>query len=209
MIRCGPGRRAPCLSEVDVTRCGADNGDPIDGEARVASAPYHPFFCEENAWHLLRSPELAAKDRYAVFITNASRQVALWQQRLSPQEEPIVWDYHVVAVSRDPARRGHEQVWDRDSWLPFPCPVERYFRETFRALPVGAEALAPQFRFVSWADFEERFASDRRHMRRADGSWLQKPPPWPAIGVGHTLDRFLDLSDTIAGNVVTMSELGF
>jgi hypothetical protein len=181
---------------------------PIDGEARVASAPYHPFFCEENVWHLLRSPKLTAKERYAVFITNPSRQVALWQQRLAPEGEPVVWDYHVVAVTRDPSRRGHERVWDRDSRLPFPCPIERYFRDTFPALPLGAESLAPQFRFVAFADFDAKFSSDRRHMRRGDGSWLQAPPSWPAIGTGHTLDRFLDLGDDIGGTVVGLDALG-
>ena len=180
----------------------------IDLEALLASAPYHPFFCEENVWHLLRAPKLVAKERYAVFVTNPAHQVALYQQRLAPAGEPVVWDYHVIAIARDSARRGHERVWDRDSRLPFPCPVDRYFEETFPTLPLGAESLAPQFRFVPFAEFEERFASDRRHMRRVDGSWLQAPPPWPVIGAGHTLDRFLEFSDPIGGTVLGLDALG-
>lgn len=31
------------------------------------------------------------------------------------------------------------------------------------------------------SEFVKEFASDRRHMRRADGTWIKPPPSYPAI----------------------------
>jgi hypothetical protein len=164
-----------------------------------ASPAYHPFYCEENVARWLGS---SSGERYALFITNAARQVPLWEQRLSSGGDPLIWDYHVVGITRSP-----ERVWDFDSRLPFPSPLEAYLRATFPPLPVEAAALTPKFRLVDAESFTRTFATDRRHMRRADGSWMQSPPPWPVIGVGHTLDRFLDLDDSIAGEVLSLEGL--
>jgi hypothetical protein len=59
--------------------------------------------------------------------------------------------------------------------------------------------LRPMLRIIAAHEYRERFASDRRHMRDASGGWQQPPPPWPAIGRGHTLDAILDLDDTSFG----------
>ncbi len=37
------------------------------------------------------------------------------------------------------------------------------------------------FRVVPSMDFLSTFASDRRHMRRADGTWMKIPPEYPPI----------------------------
>lgn len=37
------------------------------------------------------------------------------------------------------------------------------------------------FRVVPAKQFLQSFASDRRHMKRPDGSWIKPPPPYPAI----------------------------
>ncbi|MBI5609297.1 MAG: hypothetical protein HY902_10515 [Deltaproteobacteria bacterium] len=163
---------------------------------------YQPFYCEENVWQWL--DQAVDPDRYALFITNPAQQVAVWQQRLMPAGEAVLWDYHVVALTRT----GPEvQVWDFDTRLPLPSPLSAYLRATFLPLPPGERALAPQFRLVPAADFRATFASDRRHMRDGQGQWLQPPPPWPPIGSGHTLDRYLDLADPIAGTVLDLPGL--
>ena len=38
---------------------------------------------------------------------------------------PVIWDYHVILHSR----RGN-MIYDFDSQLGFPCPVDVYVRET-------------------------------------------------------------------------------
>ncbi len=168
----------------------------------MPSRLYQPFYCEENVWQWL--DKAAHPDSYALFITNAIQQVALWQQRLAPAGEPVLWDYHVVAVTR---AAGRAMAWDRDSRLPLPHPLTGYLRQTFLPLAGPDVALAPQFRLVPTPDFIATFASDRRHMRQPDGSWQQPPPPWSPIGTGHTLDRFVDLTQPIAGVVLDLPAL--
>jgi hypothetical protein len=160
----------------------------------VSPFDHQPLYCEENVYRLLGHSRLAGHRRYALFITNHERRVAMWAQRAADEDSAIVWDYHVVAVTLAPAL-----VWDLDSWLPLPCALERYLAESFLPLARGSEGFAPSFRLVSADDLVATFASDRRHMRRPDGSLSAPPPPWPAIGEGHTLERYLDSEDAIAG----------
>lgn len=168
----------------------------------MPNLPYQPFYCEENVWQ--RLAQQSTPGAFALLITNSSQQVALWQQRLVPPGEAVIWDYHVVALTR---AAGAVQVWDRDSRLPLPSPLANYLRRTFLPLGAVARELAPRFRLVPAADYLAQFASDRSHMRAADGSWLQPPPPWPPLGQGHTLDRFLDLAQAGPGLVLDLPGL--
>lgn len=163
---------------------------------------YQPFYCEENVWWLARRPELASRDRWAVFISNPDRTCALWQQRLSAsREEAVVWDYHVVLLTSGP---GGPEVWDLDSRLPKPTSATNWLEATF-PVPVP-EPLAPRFRVVSAAELGAGFASDRRHMRDPKGEFRAPPPPWPAIvsptGALHTLDAFVDVLGDGPGSVL-------
>jgi hypothetical protein len=163
-------------------------------------ASYQPFYCEENIWQLVCDSRFADRDRQALFIGNERAQVALWEQRLAAEGEPIIWDYHVVACIEG-------AVWDLDTRLPLPSSLALYLARTFRPVPA---ALAPRFRLVPFAELSRTFATDRRHMRRADGSWREPPPSWPppcAPGFVHTLDRYLDFDDAIAGRVRSRAEL--
>jgi hypothetical protein len=149
-----------------------------------------PFWCEENAWHLCVEPRVG-EDASVVVITNAWRTVALWHQRAASRvDAPVVWDYHVIVVSRSAT------VWDLDTRLAFPVALDEYLRETFRSV---APRLRPRFRAIAAPVYRSRFASDRRHMRDAEGGWQQPPPPWPAIGDGHVLDALLDTDDDAFG----------
>ncbi|MEM1030564.1 MAG: hypothetical protein AAGN82_09450 [Myxococcota bacterium] len=169
---------------------------------------YQPFYCEENVWWRVRETEGRC---WALFITNPQRRVLLWQQRLAPPDAPIRWDYHVVMVGAAP--RGLV-VYDLDTRLPLGIAVDAYLDGTF---PYGEESglpgpYAPGFRLVSREAMLATFATDRRHMRRDDGSYLHPPPPWPPIIARDTeqrftLDRYLDLEDDIAGEVSTLSDL--
>jgi hypothetical protein len=162
-----------------------------------------PFFCEENAYRLARAlvPEQVARAPALLFITNDARAVGMAGQRAGASPSGfVVWDYHVVVCSGTGAGA---RIWDLDSRLPFPCPAAAYLAASFPSVPARH---APRFRLVD-ADGQLALCSDRRHMRDDDGGWLHPPPPWAPIGDGHTLDRFLDLADPIAGEVLDLDAL--
>ncbi|MBM4359529.1 MAG: hypothetical protein FJ096_15605 [Deltaproteobacteria bacterium] len=158
---------------------------------------YQPLYCEENVFRLLAHPQLVRSRRFALFITNRSRRVAMWAQRAAASTDPIVWDYHVVLLTLAPAR-----IWDLDTRLPVPCDLERYLAQSFLPLEPAVASLAPAFRLVPAAELIATFASDRRHMRTSEGGFTAPPPPWPPPGVGSTLERYLDLEDAIAGRIL-------
>ncbi len=150
-----------------------------------------PFWCEENAWHFCADARLDGHACAVVVISNPDRCVALWHQRAaSAPSRPVLWDYHVLVSSRD--AEGAHWIWDLDTTLAFPCAASAWARATLRALP-GVPA--PRLRCIPAEFYRREFASDRRHMRAPDGTWLQPPPPWPAIGAGHRLDRLLSFDD--------------
>ena len=168
--------------------------------------PYSAFFCEENALLLCRA--LVERGRAPLhelsvcFISNEARRAPVWcQTKGRPVEGGLVfWDYHVVVVQaaagRDPL------VWDLDSTLPFPCALARYAHEALQpaASSVLPPELQPRFRVVPGAFFARHFASDRSHMRRADGSWEAPPPPYPPVsgqdGVAMNLGRYTAMADS-------------
>jgi hypothetical protein len=158
---------------------------------------YHPFYCEENAYHLCVHPALAPREPAALFIRGSDGPCVMWHQKIADEPgEPVLWDYHVVVVTRAPW-----QIWDPDSTLGCPAPAAEYLRASFRPDLELPPELRPRFRLVDAADLARTFASDRSHMLAADGSYTQPPPPWPPIGApgSSTLSRYLAVGDPIAG----------
>jgi protein N-terminal glutamine amidohydrolase len=166
---------------------------------------YHPFYCEENAYHLCRDPALADREPAALFIRGSDGACLMWHQRVADAlDDPVQWDYHVVVLTRGPW-----QIWDPDSALGCPVPAAGYLRASFRpglAVPPG---LRPRFRLVSAAELARSFASDRSHMRGPDGEFTRPPPPWPPIGPAgaSTLARYLAHGDPIAGEELDLRAL--
>ncbi|KAF6250670.1 hypothetical protein COO60DRAFT_759816 [Scenedesmus sp. NREL 46B-D3] len=173
---------------------------------------YTACYCEENVYHLLQhlihSKGRQAVNLFAVFISNSSETVPFWQQQASQQPDGlVVWDYHVVVleVQQQPQQQQQQQqqhaaaVWDLDTLLPFPCSVQQYAQQALQADKI---VLAPQYercyRVVSAGAFLQRFASDRSHMRRGDGSWMAPPPHHPCIvaqdGCTNNLHCFRDMN---------------
>jgi len=168
---------------------------------------YQPFYCEENAWWLCQHEGLPqAGSRWVAFIANAAKQCPMMQQRAAPPGELVVWDYHVIVITDGDG----PEAWDPDSSLGMPVPLLDYLAATFPVLPGDLAGYQPRFRLVAAAELIATFSSDRSHMRRGDGSYTQPPPPWePPVAPGHitNLARFIDLSDDIAGEVVTLAAL--
>lgn len=160
---------------------------------------YCPFYCEENLWHLAADARVGEGRRRVLLISNPERKVALWRQRAgeAAHEGLVVWDYHVVLVA------GRD-VWDLDTTLGAPVPAPTYLPETFRGAP---ERFAPLFRVMDADVYRDAFASDRRHMRTPEGEFHKPPPPWPAIGQGHTLDGLLDFERSEPGEIVDLPGL--
>lgn len=167
---------------------------------------YAANYCEENVWHLCRAAELASRRPAALFISNAARCCPLWAQRQAAAPgEPVTWDYHVVLLAHGPP-----EIFDLDSALPFPTDALTYLRATFPhagRLPPHAE---PCFRWVPAETLRDRFASDRSHMRRPDGSWQSPPPPWPAIATStqtRNLRSFVDMTAAAPGERLDLAAL--
>ncbi|MEZ4435474.1 MAG: hypothetical protein R3F65_23975 [bacterium] len=169
-----------------------------------APSLYQPFYCEENIWHL--AGRFAADDARVVFISNPSRQCLLLGQRAGGESAgEVVWDYHVVLFARDV--EGW-QVWDLDCTAGAPLPARRWVDGTFALDGHTPSAFDPKCRLIVAATFVARFASDRRHMRAAAGGWQAPPPPWPPIGDGFNLMRWVDLDDrSMPGEIVDLAGL--
>ena len=105
--------------------------------------------------------------------------VPLWRQRAGRDEEKLViWDYHVILIYKPDERC---LVFDLDSDLPFPTYFHKYVTETFRTDAILNPEYHRFFRVVPAPLFLQTFASDRRHMKKPDGSWMKPPPPYPCI----------------------------
>lgn len=169
----------------------------------MSDAPhYQPYWCEENAWHLCVDPRLDEAPAWVVIVTNAARTVLVWNQRAASEPgAAVAWDYHVFVLAR---REPGWQVWDLDTTIGMPAPADAYLARCFRA---GPPRIAPCFHVLDAADYRRVFASDRRHMRTADGGWQQPPPPWPAIGEGHRLPELLDPERPTPGVWLSLAQL--
>uniref|UniRef100_A0A8C9F0J8 Protein N-terminal glutamine amidohydrolase n=1 Tax=Pavo cristatus TaxID=9049 RepID=A0A8C9F0J8_PAVCR len=148
-----------------------------------AACVYTSCYCEENVWKLceyIRSQDrYPLEEFYAVFISNDRRMIPLWKQKSGHGDEPVVWDYHVILLHVP----GGEQnfIYDLDTVLPFPCPFEMYSAEAFRL----DDSLHPEFhrkiRMIRADLYLKTFASDRSHMKDANGKWQKPPPSYPCI----------------------------
>ncbi|XP_075599511.1 protein N-terminal glutamine amidohydrolase isoform X5 [Balearica regulorum gibbericeps] len=144
---------------------------------------YTSCYCEENVWKLcdyIRSQDqYPLEEFYAVFISNDRRMIPLWKQKSGHGDEPVVWDYHVILLHVS----GGEQnfVYDLDTALPFPCPFDVDSVEAFRL----DDSLHPEFhrkiRMIRADLYLKTFASDRSHMKDANGKWQKPPPSYPCI----------------------------
>ncbi|XP_019622561.1 PREDICTED: protein N-terminal glutamine amidohydrolase-like [Branchiostoma belcheri] len=172
---------------------------------------YTACYCEENIYKLcewIRDNTSRIQEFYVVFISNSAQQVPLWMQKAGRQYgpgKPVVWDYHVILLHQ---REGQQtDVYDLDSMLPFPCNFSRYCTATFHS----DEELRPQFhrkfRVVPATDYLMVFASDRSHMRVADG-WMSPPPEYPCIRNDMStmnLPMFIDMTpSTFVGEVLNL-----
>jgi len=205
-------RRVECVQRVVVVQ-GAQLGieaalairwlrgaDSLLTGKRDATLRYHAFYCGENVWWLCQQARFAEQSCWAVFISNPTRQVAIWEQRAAPPGQPVVWDYHVILVVKE----GELTVWDLDTRLQCPTTLTDYLARSFPPLALASGLPSPRFRAVEASTFVAQLATDRRHMRDARGGWIKPPPPWdaPAADRGSNLDNFVDMSQPFVGTLL-------
>ncbi|XP_047461888.1 protein N-terminal glutamine amidohydrolase [Mugil cephalus] len=158
---------------------------------------YTSCYCEENVWKLLefiRTENTAPLEHLAaVFISNQNRMVPLWKQKSGRGDHPVIWDYHVVLLQT--GLQSDALVYDLDSELPFPCSLKLYGAQALRSDHDIRPEYHRNFRVVPADVFLRNFASDRSHMKNADGSWKMPPPPYPPI---HTAESHMNLDDFIS-----------
>ncbi|XP_077298745.1 N-terminal glutamine amidase tungus [Arctopsyche grandis] len=164
---------------------------------------YVSCYCEENVWKLCQDAYKRVPEEmelcYVVFISNQSKTVPLWRQRAGREEDRLVfWDYHVIFMYVWDSKTC--LVYDLDSEMPFPTFFPKYVTETFRTDQVVNPNYHRFFRVVPAIQFLQNFASDRRHMKRPDGSWIKPPPPYPAISTSectHNLDEYTNMDSAV------------
>ncbi|KAH7107435.1 N-terminal glutamine amidase-domain-containing protein [Auriculariales sp. MPI-PUGE-AT-0066] len=178
---------------------------------------YTSGYCEENVYNLLRMfihqyPQWRA---FAVFISNPTKSVAVWEQRASSDPVSgrlVVWDYHVIAWLFPPSEDDRQQadngittpnsskrswIYDMDSTLQQPCLAREYLSKTFKNQTALELRWRSSFRIVSAGDYLENFASDRSHMLKNVGNteemeYIAPVPPYdpirgPLAQVSHNL----------------------
>jgi len=166
---------------------------------------YTPFYCEENVWQLAREERFLEHETLAVIISGRGPSRRLWYQRnaLHPAL-PVHWDYHLVLLSYNDGW----QVWDLDTTLELPVPVETYVHKTFLQANVEAGNTDVILRLIPVGEFVRDFSSDRSHMELPSGEWAAPPPEWPMImqGAKSNLLDWLDIDRDGPGQVLTLVE---
>ncbi|XP_016152353.1 PREDICTED: protein N-terminal glutamine amidohydrolase isoform X1 [Ficedula albicollis] len=147
--------------------------------------------------------QTAAQCRFHSGSRNLDMEMSLlsgcfWQlntRHSNSQTVLLQQDYHVILLHVS----GGEQnfIYDLDTVLPFPCPFDVYSVEAFRL----DDSIRPEFhrkiRMIRADLYLKTFASDRSHMKDADGKWQKPPPPYPCI---ETADSKMNLDDFISMN---------
>ncbi|XP_031504845.1 protein N-terminal glutamine amidohydrolase [Nymphaea colorata] len=171
-----------------------------------------PCYCEENVYLLCKQlctsglSGIGGMDLFVVFISNDRKQVPLWHQRASVRTDGLVlWDYHVVCIQTS-GEGNALVVWDLDSTLPFPVLLAQYVFEAIQPSAQLYPVFRRLFRVVHAPLFLHHFASDRRHMKDADGNWISPPPTSnPIVGVDgilNNLDQYMTIRTEEVANTV-------
>lgn len=140
--------RVPCYCEENVWRL-AFRKLPVsnkDGSQNVVQ--------EENG----RSHQY-----HVVFVSNPHKCVPMFQQLAAKDPEaPCFWDYHVILfctsttikatppldkeVSSEYDELTTTVVYDMDSYLPYPCPLQQYLKDSFAKETKFPKEYDPRFR---------------------------------------------------------------
>ena len=170
---------------------------------KLEAFKYTANFCEENIWHLCQNPDLKAYTKIVLIISNSNRNCPLWCQQSAVGQEPVRWDYHVILLA---SSQEGSVIYDFDSTLDLPIPLDSYLKETFQS---SFENEQPYFKLIDSLDYIQFFYSDRSHMKDGDGDWKFAPPNWPLINNKEDLPlpELLDFSENSNQKIYTLKEV--
>jgi|TARA_B100001758_G_C18168382_1_gene482909 hypothetical protein len=165
---------------------------------------YQACYCEENIWHLASEPDLQDQERFVVVISNGGKCFAMWNQKAAPDGEPMMWDYHVVLVTR-----GEElKIWDLDTRDGYPLPAQEWIKSSFSGSGAMPDAFQPMFRVIEAKTYLDEFSSDRSHMLVTEDTYREPVPNWEAIGGDKpsNLHRFINMNFPFVGEVFDLDD---
>jgi len=155
---------------------------------------YQPYYCEENIWQLCKHDYFKNSEVEVLFLLpSQAKCIAVWHQKLSEDNNPVLWDYHVVLY-----HKKANLIFDFDSELNFPADAISYFQHSFSTIyPI----YLPTFRLFQKKDFESYFYSNREHMKNEAGQWIEPPPKWEMPGIDLThYEKRISLTDILNSN---------
>ena len=142
------------------------------------------------------------EDRFfIVWISNSIKNVPMFQQRVSNDpDSACCWDYHVILLCARATERD-VVVYDIDTVLPYPIPLNEYLQRSFPY--EWPFPYAPMFRLIPAVSYLRHFASDRMHMFNPQkNTWNAPPPDYDCINISDgrpsNFQRYLDFSFTAA-----------
>ncbi|XP_055931162.1 protein N-terminal glutamine amidohydrolase-like isoform X1 [Argiope bruennichi] len=175
---------------------------------------YTSCYCEENVWKLCEyvknNQNSFLPACYAVFISNRNQTIPLWFQKSGKDENYLaIWDYHVIFIYNSCNDKG-TLVYDLDSILPFPSPLDEYATMTFQFDACLKPIYHRSFRVIPADTFLKAFASDRSRMRKPDGTWIKDPPPYPCLSTPEStnnIDEFISMDPSVGvGEVMKLNQ---
>jgi hypothetical protein len=158
----------PTIASLDAAQSAVEA--PSDTSLRV------PYYCEENVWRLAyrklyysqqEQPAANSNNKqrdtvtsyYVVFVSNPKGCVPMFQQMASSnKDKPVFWDYHVILLSSTTGTTTSDieqqpssspsscYVWDIDSYLTLPCPLNVYVQKVFPNSSHWPQEYSPYFR---------------------------------------------------------------
>nr|CDS32545.1 protein N terminal glutamine [Hymenolepis microstoma] len=139
---------------------------------------------------------------------NLTRKVPLFFQKSGRSPDGVVvWDYHVIVI----LRFNYDvkfQICDLDTTLDFPCDASEYWSLAIRPNSFYKEEFYRFFRIIDGEMYLRYFASDRSHMRTADG-WLAPPPNYGVISTSkstHNLPQYMDFPPHSDGSLSLLKQ---
>lgn len=145
---------------------------------------YTSCYCEENVWNLCdltRKEGRNLDDYFVIFLSNDSKQFPIWYASLaSSNEDPLIWDYHVIFLWINRKEPKRSLIFDLDSSLSFPTEINEYFMKSFQPNMILKEEFKHNYRVIPSKVYLDEFYSDRKHMIK-DGKWLSSPPQYDCI----------------------------
>ncbi|XP_006458497.1 hypothetical protein AGABI2DRAFT_64499 [Agaricus bisporus var. bisporus H97] len=206
-----------------------------------ADLVYTRCYCEENVYLLCedfmsRKDVCERWDIWVVFISNETKTVALWDQKVAREPgAPVLWDYHVILVlestkafkaansdCENETQTARSWVYDFDTLIT-PVPCTWLVSEVRGVAPYIYPLMLKEnsmFRLIPGSIFINYFASDRSHMLIPDqgreAAIYISPPPEHAplcgaearkAGVKNNLmERFVTMDASGEGEVVGLEE---